>query len=111
MYQTNFTFHNSRCLCTKCLYINQIKLYLCFEKFYDFYLRLMAVFRHPPPPIIGYFPLNPKREFQSLTNSVQLPNNYILQNFSHLRNICNIKSYSDNDLNVTTLKQQDLYKF
>jgi len=38
-----------------CLYINQIKLCLCFEKFYDFYVNLIAVSKNLP--IIGDFPL------------------------------------------------------
>ena len=29
-------------------YINQLKLCLCFEKFYDFYRRLIAVFKKLP---------------------------------------------------------------
>jgi hypothetical protein len=50
-----FSIHKLRCLCSNCLYINQIKLCLCFEKFYDFYLGLIAVLKNLP--IIGDFPL------------------------------------------------------
>ena len=35
----------SNCIC---ICINQIKFCLCFEKFYYFYLSLIAVFKKPP---------------------------------------------------------------
>jgi hypothetical protein len=50
-----FLFYYFLCLCINCLCINQIKLCLCFEKFYDFYLGLIAVLKNLP--IIGDFPL------------------------------------------------------
>jgi len=47
-----FSLSNLRCLCNKCLFINQIKLCLCFEKFF---LSLIAGLKKTPP-IIGDFP-------------------------------------------------------
>jgi hypothetical protein len=41
-FYTTFSFHNVLCLCSNCLFINQIKLFLCFGKFYIF-LSLIAV--------------------------------------------------------------------
>jgi len=43
--ETNF--RNLRCLCNNYLVINQIKLCLCFEKLYDFFLSFIAVFNKP----------------------------------------------------------------
>ena len=44
-----FSFHNTSiwCLCDNCLFIDQIKLFLCFEKFY-ISLSLIAVYKKPP---------------------------------------------------------------
>jgi len=42
------TLPKLRYLCSNCLYINQIKLCLFFQKFHEFYLSLIAVFRKPP---------------------------------------------------------------
>jgi hypothetical protein len=45
-FYTPFTFHNVWCLCSNCLFINQIKLCLCFAKFYIF-LSLITVKKKP----------------------------------------------------------------
>ena len=47
-FYTRFSFPNLRCLCNNCLFINQIKLCLCFEKIYDFSLSLLAIFKELP---------------------------------------------------------------
>jgi len=49
-------FNNVCCVCSNCLFIDQIKLHLCFEKFYNIFLSLIAVYKKNLP-IIGDFPL------------------------------------------------------
>ena len=43
-----FAFHNAWCFCSNCLFTNQIKLFLCFEKFYNIFLSVTAVWKKPP---------------------------------------------------------------
>jgi len=54
-FYTRFSFHNLWCLCSDCLFFNQIKLFLCFEKFYIF-LSLIAVYKKNLP-MLGDFSL------------------------------------------------------
>ena len=53
---THFSLNNVWCLCSQCLFIDEIKLFLCFEKFYNIFLSLIAVYKKNLP-IIGDFPL------------------------------------------------------
>ena len=46
-FYTYFTFHNVWCVCSNCLFIDKIKLFLCFEKFYNIFLSLIAVYKNP----------------------------------------------------------------
>ena len=48
-FYTHFSFHNVWCLCSNYLFINQIKLFLCFEKFYNIFLSLIAVYKKTSP--------------------------------------------------------------
>jgi hypothetical protein len=43
-----FYFHNVWCLYSNCIFINQIKLFLCFQKFYNIFLSLLAVWKTSP---------------------------------------------------------------
>jgi hypothetical protein len=45
--ETNFTQLFIFILCSNCLFINQIKLFLCFGKFYNIFLSLIAVLKKP----------------------------------------------------------------
>jgi hypothetical protein len=46
-FYTQLSFPNVWCLCSNCLFIDQIKLFLCFKKFYHRFLSLIAVYKKP----------------------------------------------------------------
>jgi hypothetical protein len=48
-FYARFSFHNVWYLCSNCLFINQIKFYLCFETFYNTFLSLIAVLKKTSP--------------------------------------------------------------
>jgi hypothetical protein len=45
----HFSFHMVLCLCSHCLFIDQIKVFLCFERFYNIFLGLIAVYKRTYP--------------------------------------------------------------
>ena len=56
-----FSSQNVRYLCINCLFINLIKFYMCFEKFYKIFLSLIAV--KVPPHIRRLFPKYKANQF------------------------------------------------
>ena len=66
------------CLCSNCLFIDQIKIFLCFGKFY-ISLSFIAVLKNFP--ILGDFPLKPQTMCQNCYYFINKHKNF---NFSRL---------------------------